>query len=159
MKLSLFACIPLLSLMAVAATATEELQTLSYRTFVDYVKDGALKSVVISTFGGNDMKVTVEKNGEQATYYVDKPYKAKDDSLLLDFLAEKKIPCEIFEENIGSRAENMWAVMLPALLMFALPSLLLFIVLIVGFVILSKVSHIERMAEAARQAPREGITL
>jgi len=134
----------------VLVASAEENMLLSYRTFIDYANEGKVKSVVISEFGNNELKVTVDNDGTETTYYVDKPYRAGEDVLLIDFLTGKKIPHQILKEDIHNSG-RLFPSLLPVLAVFALPLILLLVMAILGFIILSKISHVERMLETEKR--------
>jgi hypothetical protein len=127
----------------------EERDTLAYRTFIDYANKGVVKSVVISEHGMNTIEAVIQKDDAELTYYVQKPFQAGEDVLLLEMLSKQGIPHEILKDGFNG-GTKIWAAMLPALIMFALPAIVLVGLIIVVIVILGKVSHIERMMEAGK---------
>ena len=150
MKKSQLSCMVmmLVSLMAVASGVEKEV--LSYRTFIDYAKEGKVRSVVVLNSGVGDIKATIERDGGATTFSVKKPFNAGEDALLLDFLTEHNIPHEVLDRDMQS-SHFMWAAMLPALLMFAVPGLILVLMVILAFLTLSKISHVERMLESDKR--------
>lgn len=147
MKWPTVTCMFMMIVSLAAVASGDEKDVLSYRTFIDYAKQGKVKSVVISGSGVDTIKATIEKDGGEATLCVKKPFNAGEDALLLDFLTEHNIPHEVLDRDLGSH-HFMWAAMLPALLMFAVPGLMLVLMVILAFLTLSKISHVERMMES-----------
>lgn len=131
-----------------APAADGEGYVLSYRSFVDYAKQGQVKSVVVSGFGLDAIKGAIEKDGVETAYTVKKQFNPGEDALLLDFLKEHNIPHEVVERDMQS-SRFMWGAMLPALLMFAVPGIMRVLVVILAVLTLSKISRVERMLEAA----------
>ena len=119
---------------------------LSYQSFIDYAKSGKIKSLEISDFGPNDMKAIVVKDGKEVKYLVDKPYRAGQDVLFIDFLKGNKISYEITEKNYNS-AGNIWAGILPALGIFAIPFLFMLVIMILLIVTMIRAGRIERLLE------------
>ena len=128
-------------LFAVSATA-EHKDTLAYRTFIDYANQGVVQSVLISEFGGNNMEAVILNDDAELTYYIDKPYQADADILFIEFLKEKEIPYKIYKRKFDQG--QLWASLLPALIMFMLPTVVIVTLIIIVIVILRKVSRIER---------------
>ncbi len=148
MKWTQFTCMAVMLVALAAPAAGGEDYVLSYRSFIDYAKQGQVKSVVISGFGMDAIKAAIEKDGVETSYTVKKPFNPGEDALLLDFLKERNIPHEVVERDMTS-SRFMWGAMLPALLMFAVPGLMLVLVVILAVLTLSKVSRLERMLESA----------
>lgn len=140
-------CMAAMLSMAASAMAGED-ETLSYRTFIDYAKQGKVQSVVISELATDNIKAAIRKDDAEVTYSIRKPYSAGEDALLLDFLNERNIPHEIKDNEVPA-ASSLWKAMIPALVMFALPGLFLLTTMIMAILILSKVSRVERMLESA----------
>jgi len=119
---------------------------LSYQSFVDYAKSGKIKSLEISDFGIDDMKAIVVKDDKDVEYLVDKPYRAGEDIVFIDFLKENNIQYEITEKNYSS-ASNIWKSMLPALGIFLLPCLFMFVLMILVIVTMIRAGRVERLLE------------
>lgn len=147
MKWSQLTCMVMILVSLAAVASGAEKEVLSYRTFIDYAKQGKVKSVVVSGYGVDAINATIEKDGGETTFSVKKPFNVGEDALLLDFLTEHNIPHEILDRDMQS-PRFMWAAMLPALLMFAVPGLMLVLMVILAFLTLSKISHVERMVES-----------
>lgn len=150
MKWSQLTCMVMMLVSLAAVASGAEKEVLSYRTFIDYAKQGKVKSVVVSGYGVDAIKATIEKDGGETTFSVKKPFNVGEDALLLDFLTEHNIPHEILDRDMQS-PRFMWAAMLPALLMFAVPGLMLVLMVILAFLTLSKISHVERMVESDKE--------
>ena len=119
---------------------------LSYQSFVDYAKSGKIKSLEISDFGIGGMKAIVVKDGKDIEYLVDKPYRAGEDIVFIDFLKKNKIQYEITEKNHGS-AGNIWASMLLPLGIFLLPCLFMLVLMILVIVTMIRAGRVERLLE------------
>jgi len=131
-----------------AASHAEENMLLSYQSFIDYINSGQVQHVTIGDFDMKDIQVTILKDGKEQTYFVDRPYKAGEDPLLISLLRAKAISYEVLESDHSTG--SMWKNILPAFGIFALPTLFIIVLVILGFVILNKVSHIERMLERSK---------
>lgn len=127
---------------------------LSYQSFVDYARSGKIKTLEISEFGINDMKATILKDGKEVEYIVDKPYRAGDDIVFIDFLKKNKIKYEILEKNHRHLGLS-WASFLPLLGFLLFPFLFMLAIMILVIITMIRTGRVERLLEQLRNNQSE----
>ena len=90
-----------LLLVGMAAFADDAPEKLGYQTLVDDVQGGRVKSVEISSGIGssNDITVTALKGDQEVTYVVQRPYRAAEDPVFLDFLKKSQVEYKLVEKK------------------------------------------------------------
>lgn len=119
-----------LLLVCFAVHAYGEPEQLTNQTFLDDVQAGRVKSVEIATGyprSEHELMVTATKDGKDVTYYVDRPYRAEEDPIFIDFLKTHQIPYTLVKKEEG---ESFFSGGLSALFFFFGPPIVIFVTLL-----------------------------
>jgi ATP-dependent Zn protease len=127
----------------------EENELLSYKSFIDYIESGQVKFVKIGDFDMKDLEVVVVKDGTEHIYFVDRPYRAGEDPLLIRLLTQNFIPHEILErDHSPSFAWETYSIV-----MFNGPMLISILILFIALLIYRKAKYIEMTLQSKDQGP------
>jgi len=123
--------------MTASITIGADLDTVSYQSVPQLVAGGGIEKVEIYDSGMNDIDAVFIK-ADGATIAVEKPHGLDKDSVFHQYLEDNNVQYMVYdyeygEDGISSRRpfgkSTMWFALLPMLLMFGVPVLLILVIM------------------------------
>jgi hypothetical protein len=147
--------------MIASITIGAELDTVSYQSVPQLVASGGIEKVEIYDSGMNDIDAVFIK-ADGTTIAVEKPHGLDKDSVFHQYLKDNNVQYIVYdykygEEGISSRGpfgkSKMWFMLLPMLLVFGVPVLLILVIMRQAKTISKQADTIEALANKKNSQP------